>query len=405
VYSDGEKIIAFTLGVVFLVVFFSPETTVSELSGQEVEIVVVSPTLEDHPQYVYLAKLAEHDLNQYCSESGLNTSFRFELFSANRSMAQHYEIVFDKHFEGIDLFVGGGWSSYLFILYSFIEDNGVLIVSPSAKNPQLALDDYIYLLGIQDFDSAEIVAHTSLDYGIDKMLVLERGDSWGEGLGNQFSETYSRLGGETVSRIRYALDSETGILDGLSEAEQVMQEAMLDSPNSTFGVFLLSFSESVDIFQELEQYPTLSSVQWFGHELLVNDMDLAELLFEAPIVEFIAPSPIPFWSEWSLEVASDYYAETGDELGFYEANIYDSCMVLGLSVLEADSVNASLVREEIIGVADDYVGLTGSCGLDENGTRQVYHIGLFEIVSDLNTRWAMVGEYDSSNHDGTWVSR
>jgi len=59
VYSDGEKIIAFTLGVVFLVVFFSPETTVSELSGQEVEIVVVSPTLEDHPQYVYLAKLAE----------------------------------------------------------------------------------------------------------------------------------------------------------------------------------------------------------------------------------------------------------------------------------------------------------------------------------------------------------
>jgi len=402
VRSDGEKIIALTLGVVFLLVFVSPETSVPELSGQKVEIVVVSPTLEDHPKYEYLAKLAEHDLNQYCSASGLNTSFRFELFSANSSMAQHYEIVFDKHFEGVDLFVGGGWSSYLFILYSFIEDNRVLIVSPSAKNPQLALDDHIYLLGIQDFDSAEIMAHTSLGYGIDKTLVIERGDSWGAGLGDQFSETNRRLGGEILGRIRYALDSETGIIDGLSEAEQVMQEAILNSPNSTYGVFLLSFGESVDIFQELESYPTLSSVKWFGHELLVNDVDLTELLVEAPMVEFIAPSPIPVWGEWSLEIALDYYAETGDELGFYEANIYDSCMVLGLSVLEADSVNASLVREEIIGVADDYVGLTGPCGLDESGTRHVYHIGLFEIVSDPNPRWALIGEYDSSNHAITW---
>ncbi len=70
--------------------------------------------------------------------------------------------------------------------------------------------------------------------------------------------------------------------------------------------------------------------------------------------------------------------------------------------LEADSVNASLVREEIIGVADDYVGLTGPCGLDESGTRHVYHIGLFEIVSDPNPRWALIGEYDSSNHAITW---
>ncbi|MCW4013217.1 MAG: hypothetical protein NWF07_09545, partial [Candidatus Bathyarchaeota archaeon] len=267
-YREGEKIIALTLGLVFLVVFFSPETTVSELSGQEVEIVVISPTLDDHPKYEYLARLAEHDLNQYCSMSGHNTSFRFELFSANRSMAQHYEILFDKHFEGFGLFVGGGWSSYLFILYSFIEDNRVLIVSPSAKNPQLALDDYIYLLSIQDFDSSEIVAHAALDYGINKMLVIERGDSWGEALGDEFNEIYNELCGETIGRIRYQLDSENGILDSLSEAEQVIHEAILESPNSTFGVFLLAFSESVDIFQELESYPTLSGVTWFGHELL-----------------------------------------------------------------------------------------------------------------------------------------
>ncbi len=86
----------------------------------------------------------------------------------------------------------------------------------------------------------------------------------------------------------------------------------------------------------------------------------------------------------------------------YEANIYDSCMVLGLSVIEAGSLNASNVEQVLPEVADDYVGLTGSCGLDEYGDRVYFRTGLFAIDYNPSLRWTIVGFYYSPTNEIIW---
>lgn len=70
---------------------------------------------------------------------------------------------------------------------------------------------------------------------------------------------------------------------------------------------------------------------------------------------------------YSSSIAREYHSRFGDKLCFHEAKVYDSYIVLGLSVLEASSMNVNNVREVLPGVAEDFVSLTGSCGLDTYG--------------------------------------
>ena len=110
--------------------------------------------------------------------------------------------------------------------------------------------------------------------------------------------------------------------------------------------------------------------------------------------------PVP--SERVEKIALDYQAEVDDVLDFYDTSIYDSCMVLGLSVIDADSTNAFNVCEVLPSVAEDYVGLTGPCGLDVNGDRQVFQMGLYKLSINPSHRWTLVGYYSSPDNTVSW---
>ncbi len=78
-------------------------------------------------------------------------------------------------------------------------------------------------------------------------------------------------------------------------------------------------------------------------------------------------------------------------------------MVLGLSVIEAGSTDASDVREVLPMVAEGFVGLTGSCGLDMYGDRLVFRTGLYAFgYLDTSFRWLYVGEYYSPSNEVIW---
>jgi branched-chain amino acid transport system substrate-binding protein len=364
---------------------------------------VISTTDEDLSKYEYLSTHAQKDLNEYCNKSGINTTFIFSVYSGEASAAKPLDIILNQHKQGKDLFVGGGWSSQLFVLRSFINDNKIIVVSPSSRNPQEAMlqDDYIYRLSIHDFISGTIVAHVADNIGVEKMLIIERRDSWALGVGNWFVDEYSLLGGETVGRIQYPSETHE-FIEILDEAEEYLEQVSGESPDASVGVFLLAFDESVDMLSELDHYPLLSNVTWFGSEANANSLPISPELYPASMVKLISPMPLPIWSEKSREVARDYHEEFGSVLGFYDANIYDSCMVLGLSVIEADSVNASLVREVLSEVSGSFNGFTGPCGLDENGNRLVFHAGLYGIGYDPELRWMLLGYYDSPENVVTW---
>jgi branched-chain amino acid transport system substrate-binding protein len=373
-----------------------PEEENIALSG-EVQIGVISPTDADLPKYVYMAELAESDINSYCVESGYNISFKFLTFSANGMAASALEITQSLHNVGVDLVVGGGWSSQLCVIKSYVNDNEILVISPSSTNPQehSLQNDYIYRLCTHDFMTGEIMAEVCESLGLERVLIIERGDVWAEGVGNWFTREYS---GDVIGRVRYAAESST-FNEVLDEAENHLSDEGL---GSRVGVFLIAFKESNNILAELTHYPKLSNVTWLGSEPSILTLDPVGLESIITNIRLISPLIKPFPSDRLDTITEEYEAEIDDVLDFYDTSIYDSCMVLGHSVIAAESINACMVRDVLPSVAEDYVGLTGPCGLDVNGDRRVFQMGLHDLSVEPILRWNLIGYYDSTNGLVSW---
>jgi len=405
---DTRLIFVILLLTVILAVFFAHKPTTIEpeestLSG-EIEIGVIAPTIDDLEKYQYLSGLAESQLNKICNESGLNVSFVFTVVSGEGLGAKALEHTQRFHENGVDLLVGGGWSSQLWVMRSFVETRGMVVVSPSSSNPQepMIKNDSIFRLTPHDYVIGKIMAYVVYDYGVENVVILERDDAWAIGVGDWFINEYTSLGGEVLERVKYPSATSSGFSAYLSRVENILDKKSNHNENS--GVFLLSFGETSTILHELEDYPRLVDVTWFSTDAVANQLNIDSVPEEISAnIKLISPYHLPVWDNYSSSIAREYHYRFDDNLGFYEANIYDSCMVLGLSIIEAGSTNASNVKEVLPEVAENFNGLTGPCGLDLYGDRLVFRTGLYAFgYLETSFRWVYVGEYHSPSNEVLW---
>jgi ABC-type branched-subunit amino acid transport system substrate-binding protein len=285
---DTKLIIGLIILIVFLAVFIVPkqpsiEPDESTLSG-EIEIGVISSTLNDVTEYEYLSGLAVEQLNKICNESGLNASFKFIVVSGEGSAAKALEYTQSFHETGVDLLVGGGWSSQLWSMKSYVETRGMLVVSPSSTNPQepMIQDDSIFRLTPHDYMIGKIMAHVAYDYGVENMIILERDDSWAVGVGDWFVEEYESLGGDVFERVKYPPATASEFSEYLNKVENSLEEKSIFDED--MGVFLLSFSETSAILNELVGYPSLVNVTWFSTDAVANSLEIdsvSEDIFQA----------------------------------------------------------------------------------------------------------------------------
>jgi branched-chain amino acid transport system substrate-binding protein len=402
--------IIFLILVLFVTIIYFPKTQQTDtlvnnkkagLSG-EIEIGVISSTSENFEKYVYFAGLAEEVLNKKCNESGFNASFKFSVYRCNGSAAMALETTQYLHESGVYLIVGGGWSSQLWVMRTYVYTRGMLVISPSSTNPQghMVQDDTIYRLTPHDYVIGKIMAHVAYDYGVEKMIVLERDDAWAVGIGDWFAEEYEITGGDVIGRVKYPSATSSDFSNYLNMIESLISETGVDGET---GMFLLGFSETSAILNELVNYPSLVNVTWFSTDAVANSLEIDTVSEEIlSSVKLVSPQHIPVWCNYSSTVARDYHDRFGEVFGFFEANIYDSCMVLGLSVLEAGSTNTSYVKEVLSLVAGDFVGLTGPCGLDEYGDRLDFKTGLYAVGYDPSLRWMVIGYYHSPTDEIIW---
>ena len=396
---DTRIIISLTLLTVFLIVFLapkpSPEPLNQPLSG-EIEIGVITATSSELEKYLYLAGLVEAELNQLCNTSGLNASFSFTVVDGATSAATALSNAQYFHESGVDLLVGGGWASQLWAMRDYINTRGMVIISPSSTNPQepMILADAVFRLSPHDFRAGDIMATVVSDYGIDKVVILERDDAWASGIDEWFTEKYLQLGGSVVARVKYPPETASDFGSYLEEAV-----SQLDSQTGDLGVLYLSFGEINRVLEESDAYPSLANYTWFGAILDTHFSMRHDTMHPS-----IAPNQIPVLTNTSSPIINDYESRFSENLSFYDANIYDSCMIMGLSVIEANSVNTSQVIKVLPRVAEEYVGLTGPCGLDEYGDRRVFTTGIYAMGYNPGFEWELLGYHHSPSNTIEWLS-
>jgi branched-chain amino acid transport system substrate-binding protein len=385
--KDSKTIIAFAILIVFLAVFILPKPIPTRNLSGVIEIGVISPTDETYPEYLYLAELAENELNTLCNQSDLGISFIFNVSSGEDSPARTLEIVMESWRQDVDLFVAGGYHSQLTVIRSFVDDNHILVLSPSSTNIDMNRDDYIYRISPNDSVYAPSLASLLMDYGIESVIVIGR-ESVVNRDGASFSDSYMEHGGEVIDIISYPWETEFN-----SSFNQIM--TLIEphgASDSSIGILLLDYVQADTIQQLSESYPLLSNVTWINMD--AYRYPSLDIVSNASLVNFLSISPVLVPSNKTEMIEEMFVSRFGNELDFDDGCVYDSCMLLGLSVIALDSSNSSILRDELPSVASGYVGLTGTVGFDNYGDRDVFRMGLFEYNYDEIPEWKYVGFFD-----------
>ncbi len=369
-----------------------------------VKIGVMSNTDSSFPQDRFLADIARSEINAYCDEADLEYRFDFIYTNADGHADNVKNITIWYHDQGVRIIIGFGWSSFFCSsAYTFGKENNMTLISPSSTSPTYNREDHVFRLCTNDLKQVSPIAAMIRSLHVSGIVILQRADAWGDGIVGALKELIEAEGGPVIETIRYAGEVTT-FHRYLDEAEEALQRLAEEGGTGKTGVLVISFSEVETILQEATMHPELLSVPWFGSEEIASSARiLDEAGEEAVKVRLISPQvdhvPEGDASRVYMTLNSSYYDETGYDLGFHSANIYDACWIAALSVIEAGTDNGADVQRVLPYVAAGYTGATGRCLLDENGDREKMDyslLGYFNV--DGEYKYLRCGTY---HHGGS----
>ena len=169
-----------------------------------IRIGVMSTEESADPEYRLLARLAEDEINSYCNESGIDYRFEFVFTCAGGHAANSRDLTEQYHMDGIDLVIGYGWSSHLCSgTRPYAEENGMVLMSPSSTSPIYATEDNVFRLCPHDGMVILPLVRMIRSRGVSEVVIVQRGDAWGDAIAEGFTEVYEGMGGRVVTSVRY----------------------------------------------------------------------------------------------------------------------------------------------------------------------------------------------------------
>jgi len=372
-------------------------------TGQVVQIGVIFPNSEGEERNTRLISWAQEDINQYMEENGQGYRFEFIIENAEAAADNHLEKVRDFHLNGVDLIIGGGWSSQARGSLHYINEEEMLLLSASSTDPTLAIPgDNLYRLCWPDSVSAPLIAEMLWSYGIKACIVIQREDFWGDEVYPVFEDNFESMGGVVVDRLIY--DDGWSDSDFLEMAENIAYEAADEYGVENVGIEIISFGEIASILGEAQNYQTLYKLKWFGAEGAINYRILEETPEEADRLKLYGLQPTLSNFPRYQDLIERFHNETGEDLGSYGANWYDACWIYALSVVEIDSAEAMHVQKVLHIVTSSYTGASGPFMFDENDDRLPgdHDIWGYGFGDDGSLLFEKYGYYDHILAEATW---
>jgi branched-chain amino acid transport system substrate-binding protein len=339
---------------------------------------------------------ATTDINSYCENLGYDIEFEFIVTSAEANADIHLERVQEFYDQGINLLIGGMWSSQAARSLDFVNENEMILFSPSSTLPSLAIpDDNLYRLTSDDLEQSKAIAAILEDREINSIVVLQIELDVINGVYNSVKYTSNERGIHVFPATIYPYGSRdnTGydFSTYLAEAESTAEDAITAGDN--VALLILGFHETAGILNQVYDnptlYPSLDSITWYGWQATSNSVIIESEAWDAAAkYELLSTSVAPTRSaKWY-----EFVDELGYDPGFYQACLYDIAWIYAKAVLEASTTNTVNVESMLYDVTDQYYGVTGWCNLNEAGDRSPLD---FDIVGfDSVDGWYLAGRYD-----------
>ena len=242
--------------------------------------------------------------------------------------------------------------------------------------------------------------------GVKYIVVIHRGDAWADSIWKSFEPHFTAAGGVVLERIRYAGEA-TEFANYLRQAEDKLAPAVAQYGDDACGVAIISFPEAVTMVTQAEDFPTIYGVKWFGSDgTSLTKQFIDDAPKQATHLKIFSTIAAPAESVKYKDLYDRYFTLTAQPYGFYTACTYDIAWIIAKAILEAQSIDPSIIIPLIKPIAYDYFGASGWCRLNEAGDRAVsnYQIwGYGDIGS--GPQMATYGLYDAITDTVIWNTK
>ena len=343
------------------------------------------------------ANLAVIDFNEYLEK--LESDWELEMITedSGTSPTITLEKITSLKAKNINIVLGPASSAEVSYVKGYADSNNMLIISYASSSTSLSIpNDNLYRLAPDTTQQGNAIANIIYSEGITTLIPIWRGDIWGDGLHDSIFSEFTRIGGTVDEGIRYFPDTTMFPIETSFLAQRVQHH--VDSIDAEkIGVLIIGFQEYVQIIYSASQYDILDDVRWFGSpgitetSQMVNDPTLKEF---SERTQFTA---IQFGASYSSEydkVKNRIELEIGRSASIYAFTAYDAVWIIGLTMLETQSDDVSIVKAKFPEIAENYSGVIGSTKLNNAGDLATAN---YDIVGIKNDQWFLAGTYNATS--------
>lgn len=350
------------------------------------------------PLYRAAAQLAEQDINNFLAL--INSPYRVKVYFEDDKSTPEGALAAAQSFAARGIKIMFTYtSSATSAVKSFASQNDMIVISYASTAPHLAIaGDNVFRLEPPDTFQARGIASLIRELGVDRVVIIYRGDDWGDGLYRALSQRLVELGGSVIAGIRYDPASKDLSAEVASLADYVRRE----QNRERLGIVALSFpGDFLSLFNAAMRYPELMNVKWFGSDGTVDDVKVRDVLGEKIVESGILFINLRFFTaEYPHQerLATRYRTITGENPSEAAYGLYDGIWAVTLSViLNNGSTSGSQLARVFPEVAYRYFGYSGWLLLDENGDRAIATYAYRMLArTQSGIEWVTVGYYDGS---------
>lgn len=260
---------------------------------------------------------------------------------------------------GILISAGPATSADLGAVLQDEEAAGMLLLSCCSSAPSLAIEDNAFRMTPDDSKEARALAALIVSEGVKAVVPVWRGDLWGDGFKEPTVEALQESGVTVAPGFRYEPGARLAdIVPDLADAA--------DAAGPGAAILVFGFDEVEDLVDAAAERGGLDQYRWFGTGIntqygIVEDSARLEFLDKVRFTTInLKSDDSPRWQtikeRLSLDGAPDFLA-----------GAYDSVWLLGMSIHEAQSADPKAVRQELLRISDDFVGVLGPAKFNEAG--------------------------------------
>jgi branched-chain amino acid transport system substrate-binding protein len=350
-------------------------------------------------------RVAEKEINEWLKQSGQAWTFKIIEEDTATQPALALQKLQSLAARGVKIVIGPLSSAELRNIKGYADSNRILVVSQSSTAAALAIpDDYVFRLVPNDLFQAKALSKLISSAGVSHVVVLYRGDAWGDGLQDAFSKEFSKLGGEVVT-IRYNPDTKDFSAE-LSTANAKIGDWVKSYGTSKVAVLDISFDEAALILLQAKDYPNLLSVKWYGtdgtaqNSRVISDAgDIAEKVKLYSTI-FAATSSPKY-----EKLRSQVRAAIGEDPEIYTYTIYDIAWTLAIAIATTGVYDATVIKQVYPTICANYFGASGWTLLNEAGDRAGGDYDVWCVVKTPEGKydWIKAAIYYFTSDTITWL--